>query len=449
MQADVPYQGGERLTVTERASKLGHLDVVKSAFVRSLVDEFEYPEPTDDEAGKHLWEAFDPSEIQPLSVVLAVDGSFQPIRSDTHPQRSVAFIKTALVRVDRRQMEKIDKDLPHPVLMKALMAESALQSSTVLPLRNVKVRNISNYDLVRGIIRDSFQIESNGLIHQTLKWLAYRKWKPEERASSPEFRCPHCPNDLAGLPYDSDIGTCDHCGNEIYLSDMVGFHLDMGDDQAPDSIASAYMLVHETLLLLSVIRHFWERRDFSSLQNILLIKDGPLALRGQYSKLVDNIRDLLASARDEGCPIHIVGQEKTGRFVDHLQEIQRFTEPKVKGELMRYAALSHRYIREEVDHAPARHNPYGLKTNYGEKIFVKLDPHTSLALSVPTGEYRSDPEFPTSIGDFIGLDRTLATLPSLISYQHEDALMPITLAHGVASLSSYPSAAVLKLFARL
>lgn len=445
----MPYQAGQRLTTTEQASKLGHLEVVNSPFVRSLVDQFEYPPPPDGEPGKEMWKEFDASSLDPLPVVLAVDGSFQAVRSDGYPPRSVAFIKTALVRIDRRKLEKIDKDLPHPVLMKALMAESALQASTVLPLRNVSVPGISNYHLVRSIIRDSFLIESGGLIHQTLKWLAYRKWTPDLRSSSPEFRCPHCPGDVHGLPYDADTGTCESCGGEVYLSDMIGFHLEMGEDQAPDSVASAYMLVHETLLLFSVVRHFWDRRDFASLRNVLLLKDGPLTLRGQYSKLVDNIRDLLAYARDKDCPIHIAGQEKTGRFVDHLDEIQRFTKPHSKGEPTRYAVLSHRYIREQVDHAPERLNPYGLKTNYGDKVFVKLDPFTSLVLSVPTGEYEPDPDFPSTINDFIGLDRILSTLPSLLSHQHESALFPVTLANGVASLSSYPSAAVLKLFAGL
>lgn len=192
----MPYQSGQRLTTGERASKLGHLEVVKSPFVKNLIDQFEYPLPSSEEADEDLWRPFDPEGIEPLTVVIAVDGSLQVVRSDGYPTRSVAFVKTALVRVDRRQLEEIDKEMPHPVQMKALMAESALQASTVLPLRNVSVSGISNYNLVRNIIRDSLQIESGGLAHQTLKWLAYRKWIPEFRSPSPEFRCPHCPEKL-------------------------------------------------------------------------------------------------------------------------------------------------------------------------------------------------------------------------------------------------------------
>lgn len=445
----MPYQAGLRLTSGERASKLGHLTVVNSPFVRSLIDQFEYPDVTSDVSDTCPWHEFDPIGVEPLSVVIAVDGSMQIINSDHYPTRSLGFVKTALVRIDRRQLDRIDKDMPHPVQMKALMSKSALQTATVLPLRNVRISDISNYNLVRNIIRDSLQIESDGLLHQTLKWLAYQQWIPDALASSPNFRCPHCPEDIQGLTYDADDGICEHCGGEVFLSDMIGFHLEMGENQAPDSVASAYMMMNETLLLFSVIRHFWIRRDFSSLRNILMLKDGPLSLRGQYSKLVPNIRGFLQHARDNHCAIHILGQEKSGRFVDHLSEIQRFASPTSRDELPRYAVLSHRYIRQQVDHAAERIKPYGLKTNYGEKVLVKLDPYTSMALSVPTGAYDESLDFPSDIIELIGFDRILATLPSLISYQNEGALTPISLAHGVASLSSYPSAAVLKLFAGL
>jgi hypothetical protein len=72
-----------------------------------------------------------------------------------------------------------------------------------------------------------------------------------------------------------------------------------------------------------------------------------------------------------------------------------------------------------------------------------------MVISVPTGAYSEAEDFPNQISDFIGLDRILATLPSLISYRHQSALVPVELANGVASLSSYPSAAVLKVFAGL
>jgi hypothetical protein len=172
---------------------------------------------------------------------------------------------------------------------------------------------------------------------------------------------------------------------------------------------------------------------------------GPLTLRGQYSKLVPPIRAFLQYARERGRPVHVIGQEKTGTFADHLASIVRFAEPQSRGELPSYAVLSHEYVRREVYRAPGLSNPYGLRTNWGEKVYVKLDPGTYLVLNVPPGSYDPAPAFP-SAADLIGLPRILGTIPTLVSHKYEGALFPIELANGIASMSSYPSAKILERF---
>jgi len=66
-----------------------------------------------------------------------------------------------------------------------------------------------------------------------------------------------------------------------------------------------------------------------------------------------------------------------------------------------------------------------------------------MVLNIPTGDYKSDPKE----NDLIGFERIMATLPSIISNRFEGAIYPIELANGIASLSSYPSAKVLEIFA--
>lgn len=60
-------------------------------------------------------------------------------------------------------------------------------------------------------------------------------------------------------------------------------------------------------------------------------------------------------------------------------------------------------------------------------------------------------EFAFNVGatsdDLVGLPRILATVQTLVSFRHPDAIFPLELAHGIASLSSYPSAKILSLFA--
>lgn len=439
----MPYQPGSRLP-GESASKLGHLAVVENPWVKALVDSFDGATAASDN-GSTPWVTFDPAAAMPLTRVWAVDGSFVGVSTQEKPPREVAFVKTALMTVDRAKLDKIDKDYPHPLELRDVMAGSGFFHATAFPLKNIRTALGNNYDAVRNIVFESVRQDQDGAFYETFKWIAYQKWQPTA-SQSPSFECPHCEELIdAGLPPDADISPCPHCHQSVFLTDMLGFHLDMGEDAAPESVASAYMIVMEHLMLFTPIRLCWEDTDKTLLGDTLFIKDGPLTLRAQYSKLVPLIRAFLQFAEDQGRSVHVVGQEKTGAFVDHLASIARFAPPKARNEPPAYAVLTHGYVCNEIRRTPDRSNAYGKKTNWGEKVYLKLDPGTQLVLSIPTGDYNEGNDFPTA-ADIIGLDRILATLPRLVSRKHEGALFPIELANGIASMSSYPSAKILERF---
>lgn len=436
----MPYDG-------ETASKLGHLTLLESEWVRDLVTGFERAPAEAGDPAKTPWQPFDPTAAPTLSRVWAVDGSFVPVASSDMPPREVAFVKTALVLLDREQMADIDPHFPHPLDLRDAMASSGLFHATAFPLRHVRTGKGDNYTAVRHIIYDSIRLEQGGEFYETLKWLAYRKWAPTP-TRSPDFQCPHpqCTKDISsGLPPDADADACPHCGGTVFLTDMPGFHQGMGEDAAPLTVASDYMLLMEHLMLFTPVRLAWGSSDKKLVSDTLFLKDGPLTLRGQYSKLVDPIRAFLQHAKDASRPVHIVGQEKTGAFVDHLTGIARFAPPAERGQSPTVAVLSHDFVRREVQRMPERSNPYGLKTNWGEKVYLKLDPGTFMVLSVPTGNYDESGAFPKR-SDLIGIDRILATIPTLVSRRFEGGLYPIELANGIASLSSYPSARILQRF---
>ncbi|NMV41859.1 hypothetical protein [Ralstonia insidiosa] len=441
----MPYGQGARLP-GEAASKLGHLAVIESEWVRSLVEDFESAKTLDSDPSGTIWQSFDPSGIRPLTGIWAVDGSFVPVRSGQKPPKEVAFVKTALLMLDKAKLDAIDKDLPHPLLLRDALKDSGVQHATVFPLRNVRTSLGTNYEAVRHIVRDSMRVDQGGGFYETMKWLSYRKWEPQSKSSSPGFECPNCGQQIdEGLPYDADESVCPHCDAKVFLSDVWGFHLEMGEDSAPDSLASSYMLVMEHLMLFTAVRLMWHHSDQSLVSDTLFIKDGPLTLRSQYSKLVPNIRAFLQYAKDQGRPVHMIGQEKSGAFFDHLASVVRFAHPQERGEPASFAPLSHAFVRSEVYRSPDQSNPYGLRTNWGEKLYVKLDPGTYMVLNVPTGNYLNADDRPVS-EDLIGLQRILATLPSLVSHKFEGALYPIELANGIASMSSYPSATILQRF---
>src|SRR6267142_4681208 len=171
----MPYEKGSRLP-GESASKLGHLRVIQSDWVQGLISDFEYSsgEPKDD--SNTVWTEFDPRVNSPLPRVFAVDGSFVTVSSNDYPKKEVSFIKTALIRIDKAKLDKIDKDNPHPLLLQDALADSALYHATVFPLKNIKSHLGTNYDAVRNIVHDSMCVDQNGAYYETLKWISYRKW---------------------------------------------------------------------------------------------------------------------------------------------------------------------------------------------------------------------------------------------------------------------------------
>ena len=53
-----------------------------------------------------MWQPL-PTDGQPLPIVFAVDGSLQPVVDERPPHKTIMFIKTALLRLDRVALAKI------------------------------------------------------------------------------------------------------------------------------------------------------------------------------------------------------------------------------------------------------------------------------------------------------------------------------------------------------
>jgi hypothetical protein len=323
------------------------------------------------------------------------------------------------------------------------MKDSALFHSTAFPLRHVAIQGKNIYNSIREIIFESVKDVGlndalDGAMMDTLKWLAYEKWNQKPKDSLEEFGCPHCHKDVATLPFDQERGNCPKCKGEIFITDLFGLHLSMMDDYAPNQVASDYMSVSETLMIFTPIRYFWENNR-EVLKNCLMVKDGPLSLRATLAKLAAPIRRFFKFAQENGVEVAMIGQEKTGVFFDHLNLIGANAP---SGSIF---IPSNDYIRNEIQHSTLS-GTYGWDTNYGAKVFVKYNDYHKMVLNVPTGERGEFVKNP-DIGKLIAFDKIIATLPKILSNRYEGALLPIELANGIASLSTYPSAKALELFA--
>jgi hypothetical protein len=436
----MPYQKGSRLPA-ERASKLGHLEVIQCPLVRKLCQNFEDPDYTP-EATSAVWQQLTEGGKE-LGIIFSSDGSIQPIESRKPPYKAIAFVKTALMKLDQYAVAKLDKETPNPFSLKDMMERAALFHSTAFPLRHVLIRGKTIYQTVREILYESvgdtgLNNAIDGAMMETLKWIAYEKWSPEPKDHLEEFGCPHCHENVATLPFDEEKGHCPKCNGELFITDLFGLHLSMQEDYAPNQVASDYMAVSETLMIFTPIRYYWEKNR-EILRNCLFVKDGPLSLRATLAKLSAPIRRFFKYAKDNGYEIAMLGQEKTGAFFEHLQLIGADAP---SGSIF---LPDNSYIRNEIQHSNLV-GVYGADTNYGAKCFIKYNDYHKMVVNIPTGERGEFVESP-SISNLIALGNIVATLPRILSNRYEGALLPIELANGIASLSTYPSAKVLELFA--
>ncbi|MEY1639006.1 hypothetical protein [Tenuifilum osseticum] len=439
----MPYQRGhDNRLPPERASKLGHLEVIQSELVQKLCKSFNDPEIVEHTGSISKWEPL-PTGGEELKIVFSTDGSIQVIENPNPPFKAIAFVKSALLRIDQFAISKIDKDNPHPFALRDLMKESALYHSTAFPLRNVYIEGKSNYDAIREIMFESVKDKGlnnslDGAMMETLKWIAYEKWLDTPKSELEKFGCPHCEKNVATLPFDEEKGNCPECKGEIYITDMFGLHQCMTDDFAPNQVASDYMSVSETLMIFTPIRYFWDNKR-EVLKNCLFVKDGPLSLRATLAKLSAPIRRFFEFAKSKGFDIAMIGQEKTGQFYDHLQLIGN------SAPVGHCFIPDNKYIQEQIKHNNTT-TVYGADTNYGAKLFVKINDYHKMVLNIPTGQ-RGEFVLNPSQQHLINFKNIVATLPKILSNKFEGALLPIELANKIASLSTYPSAKALELFA--
>ncbi|CCF79854.1 hypothetical protein HBZS_103020 [Helicobacter bizzozeronii CCUG 35545] len=212
------------------------------------------------------------------------------------------------------------------------------------------------------------------------------------------------------------------------------------------AIESYVMSVFEVVLMLSVFRSLMETSQWEWLPKILFIQDGPLAL---FSRLDDFafkvVRVFLQylydrSLADNASYANWIGLDKSGLFVDHLQNLEH----KIPAEslVLPDSAYIKKYITGNTD------SIFGLNTYFGIKMLVKSDRTFVLDVAVPFGldmTYQHYLENP-NIEDFLTLKNILEILKDLRCDMYQQSFVPVVMLNKLVSISDKPGQRILKSF---
>ena len=247
-------------------------------------------------------------------------------------------------------------------------------------------------------------------------------------------RCPYgCPSPLPDI--GADGARCPSCKRVLYPTDVLRCHEEYEEHETPGpnrTAANRLMFAGERLLSLLYIDHLY-RHSPEALSRTMFFLDGPLAFYGptapMHTKWVSYWSAL--SGGPHGAPV-LVGSDKTGAFIEHAKQIDRFFAPR------QFAIPSNAYIVDNIRPGrgrASRGRVFGDDEYYGRYVLYKNASGTMFALTIP--RRRGSPYGagdPCDPSEYPQLATALAQFDKLQSSMYANALIPVVEAHNVTSL---------------
>jgi hypothetical protein len=226
----------------------------------------------------------------------------------------------------------------------------------------------------------------------------------------------------------------------LTLVDYLGLLTDATESTSDSAVAMNLKGVLEHLTLLTILRRLTGSGNAGASARVLLLKDGPLMLRGQSTRLVAAVRGYLNYLDSTGVKFHLAGVDREGSFFNHSAQVDPWLNEAGPGAAF---VPDNRYVLERIKHAGGASAVYGRRGLYGSKAFCRVDGHTTLVLSVPNrrhgfDDFAQDP----AVDDLIGLAPTLGTLAGLISRHFPSTPLPLVAVDRLCDLPHHPYDAV-------
>lgn len=426
----------------ENASKSAHSHVINDVSVQEFLAGCDLPKRGADvslSSARNL--PYKPVLDNPIRHVIAVDGGYQEVIVQTEfPSATICFFQIGALIFSVDDLNDIDKQaFIDPDDMAKLKHIQRLKFT--MPVRNVTKKTESTLTAsVRRALYDFFrQKMDDGSLMDTLQWFIFHEYgtpEPQWTLAS----CPICartkiPLVLRNMKADYTF-TCEHCTCEILLTDVFRLHEVIDDDLGAGGILGYVTTTVEQLVLVHLIRVILKTKP-ALMEQILFIKDGPLAFFGQTANMHKPMRDLVnfLFARHN---LYLAGLEKSGAFVEHADEIAE------KLDRSSVLLLDNDYIYKYITPGKADpNNAYGQTSYYSNKIIFKTATGGMHVASLPTLDILANPVE----GDFHNLWAILTNLEKLKCDMYDNALIPVALANKLVSLANHPSSRILQKFA--
>lgn len=380
--------------------------------------------------------------------VIAIDGSniSKAVRNG-FPGAEASLVQISAVIIDPKALMNLTSaDIPRPRLFHEM--EKAKTVDTVLPGANIVRKNVEG-DSPKAYFRDAVYATISGSItpgHESLLE-TYRALAIDHVAN---IRCP-----IEGCKKDYFSGNGRYrcaCGKENLLeTDALRFHERFNEIGANGEVHGEVRHVLEVLTLINILRYFATPERAYYLRNCAFVLDGPLAVFGQPAWLVPHIRRELRRINDiarsiNGEDIVLIGLEKTGQFMEHLESIDWSEKDGPRRRLPNCSVLlpDADYINRCIVFRPPDSKPHGQDTYFGRKVLYKTRSGEHAVINVAMLNEDSADFKNNSMRCFGRLGDVLDVMDCLSTYLYRDGFMPLVRAHAHAAIPLQRGGAILE-----
>ncbi len=429
----------------EYASKSSHSEIINDPSVKEFLKECTLPPSNENiEISHDLKFKFNSVEPNPIKHIIAIDGGCTEVSvKKEFPSSTIAFFQVGALFFETNDLQNL-KMVPFIDPKDIAKLKNIDRLKLPLPIKNINFS--SEKSLINSIRRKIYNFflsepaKDKFKFMETLKWLLFGEYSDVKKTIN-LATCPNCGLSNINLNRDEMTGDfifkCPYCDGDIYLTDIFRLHEAIDNELGAGGILSYFIVLIEQIYLIHSIKIILNIKP-SLLNEILFIKDGPLAFFGQTAGMHKYTRQLINYLFDN-FNLFLVGLEKSGSFVEHADNISDKLD---NGEVL---ILNNEYIYKYI--LPCRadpDSPYGRTTYYGNKIIFKTSEGKIYVASLPTKEPLMNPQK----RDFKNIDVILTNLEMLKCDMYDSALIPISLVNRLVSLSNHPSSVILERFAK-
>ena len=234
------------------------------------------------------------------------------------------------------------------------------------------------------------------------------------------------------------------------MTDALRLHEQVSDYGDCSSAITRFMNVIEHLVIATFIRVIAHHQP-KTLGKMAFILDGPMAIFGQPAKIHARLMSLyhgiaVELAEKNIQPPVILSLQKTGQVMDHARALSKFL-----------PSGSIRIVDDEYRHkfiSNVSNECFGYETYYGQDFIFKTETGRifSFAIPYPFSSKGKPENFAPRKADMQLYTSQLTKALDIIRHfeldLHDDAVVPIALAHRHASISLMPGGKVLELISK-